>query len=63
MFGAVYAVAVLTSGDEDLLDALIRLAWLVVLPVLLVVARVIDPQQLAAARRSLTTRDRLATSR
>lgn len=48
VFAAVYAVAVSTSGDRTVLDAVVRLAWLGAIPPLLVLARVVNRDHLAA---------------
>ena len=44
VFAVIYALAVATSGDQDLVDAVVRLAWLLAVSPLLLLARVVDPQ-------------------
>jgi hypothetical protein len=51
VFATVYACAVLTSGREDVLDAAIRLVWLLTAAPLLVLARVFDPAHLSLRTR------------
>ena len=62
VYAAVYALAVETSGDHTILDALIRCAWLIVVPLLLIGARVIDRDQFTAGLRRLLGRARMAIS-
>lgn len=59
VFATVYVLALVTSGSENLLDAGIRIAWLVALAPLLVLTRVLDRTRVLAAVRGLTTRTRL----
>jgi O-antigen/teichoic acid export membrane protein len=48
VFAAVYGLAVATSGDRTLIDACIRCAWLGSAPALLVLAHVVDRDQLTS---------------
>lgn len=54
VFATVYAVAVATSGDRTVLDAVVRLAWLGTIPPLLVFARVVERDHVAATVRGLS---------
>ncbi len=58
VFAAVYGLAVATSGASTLVDACIRLAWLGIVPPLLVWAHVIDRDDLTARTRRLLSRAR-----
>jgi len=60
VFAAVYIAAVVTSGDDAVSDVCIRLGWLILVPALLVLARVVDRAHLAAAAHRLSRRVRLA---
>lgn len=63
VFAAIYAAAVLTSGDRTVVDLSIRLGWLVVVvPLLLVLARVVDFVHLASAARRVARRSGFAPS-
>ncbi len=62
VFVAVYIAAVVTSGDYTLEDLGIRLAWLVVLPALLILARVVSRDHVATAARRLARLGRVEAS-
>lgn len=56
VFGALYTGAVATSGDRTVLDAVVRLTWLVASLPLLVLARVVGRDQVSAAISGLLRR-------
>lgn len=62
VFGGVYTAAVATSGDQTVVDLCVRLGWLATVPVLLVLAHVVDRSHFAAAARRLSRRRRPAPS-
>lgn len=60
VFVLVYALAVVTSGNQTIVDALIRLAWLGAAVPLLVAVRVVRKEQLTAILQGLSWPGRLA---
>jgi O-antigen/teichoic acid export membrane protein len=62
VFVTVYVAAVLSSGSANLVDAGIRLAWLLAVPPLLVLARVVDREHALAAIRRIWPGHRFVSS-